>query len=112
MCFYASGARAQQGIRYSVFVCVYVSVCVRVCLSVCLSVPVCVGCYSCSMINEGVSSHVFLDCNLYSFAIIIMLRSRVIARFAYLERLFSLFRTASAYSKTCPWSVAILLYST
>ncbi len=93
------GAHAQA--RYTV-----------VCLCVCVSV--CVDCYSCSRINEvqvrvsiGTSSHVFLDFN--SWICKIMLRSRVMARFAYLVCHCSLFRTVR--SETCPYSVATLLSS-
>ncbi len=53
---------------------------------------------------------VFLDCS--SWICKIMLRSRVIARFSYLEchcTICSLFRTVR--SKTCPWSVTTLLSS-
>ncbi len=84
---------------------------VFVCLCVCVSV--CVDCYSCSRINEvqvqvsiliGFYSHVFLDFNLWICKI--MLRSRVMARFAYLECLFRAVR-----SETCPCSVATLLIS-
>ncbi len=51
----------------------------------------------------GFYSHVFLDFDLWICKI--MLRSRVMARFAYLE----CYRTVR--SKTCPWSVATLLSS-
>ena len=78
--YYASSAHAQRGITV-----------------VCL----CVDCYSCSMVQARVSigfsksrflgMHFFLECNLWICKI--MLRSRVIARFAYLECYRSLFRT-------------------
>ncbi len=76
-----------------------------------VSVCLCVDCCSCSRINEVqvrvASSHVFLGLQFVDLQI--MLCSRVIARFAYLECHCSLFRTVR--NKTCPCSVSTLLSS-
>ncbi len=70
------------------------------------SVCVCLGCYSCSGINDvQVSDSIGLVRFFLVYRICkIMLRSRVTASFAYFESHCSLFRTVQ--SKTCPWSVA------
>ena len=80
---------------------------------VCLCV--CVDRYSCSRMNQvkvrvsklQASSHVYLDFN--SWICKIMLRSRVMPSFAYLECHCSLFRRVR--SKTCSPSVTTLLSS-
>ncbi len=88
----------------SVFVCV----CVSVCLSVCL-------CRLLQLLKDqrSASKGFYRLLVMFSWILIrgfkIMLRSRVMARFVYLECHCSLFRTVR--SKTCPCSVATLLSS-
>ncbi len=76
---------------------------------VCFCVCVCVDYYGRSNKLSASKSFYRLLVIFSWIAICGLLRSRVIARFAYLECHCSFFRTV--HSKTCPWSVATVLSS-